>query len=60
MKIKGMDWMEWLHRVRKESQQQRKSSRRSMAKHLKMLEGKATLVEGRPSGLPIKSRARSK
>lgn len=60
MKIKGINWMQWLHRVRKESQQQRKSSRRSLAEHLKRLEGKATLTERGPSDVPraIKSRAR--
>ena len=49
MKIKGKDRMEWLHQVHKESQQQRKSSRRTLARHLKTLEGKRTLTGMRAS-----------
>lgn len=62
MKIRGMDWMEWLHRVRKESQRQRKSSRRTLAKHLKTLEGKTILTGKGPSDIPgaIKRKAKSR
>lgn len=44
MKIKGRDWMDWLHQVRRESQKKRKTSRQSLAKYLKQLEGKASLT----------------
>lgn len=44
MKIKGKDWMDWLHQVRRESQKKRKTSRHSLAKYLKQLEGKASLT----------------
>ncbi len=51
MKIKGKDWMDWLHQVRRESQKQRKSSRRSLAKHLKLIEGQALPIRKAPSGV---------
>jgi hypothetical protein len=51
MKIKGKDWMDWLHQVRRESQKQRKTHHRSLAKHLKLLEGKASPAGKVPSGL---------
>ena len=51
MKIKGKDWMAWLHEVRRESQKQRKSSRHSLAKHLKLVEGKAP-TRKEPSIIP--------
>lgn len=44
MKIKGKDWMDWLHQVRRESQKKRKTSRHSLAKYLKQLEGKPSLT----------------
>lgn len=44
MKIKGKDWMDWLHQVRRESQKKRKTSRYSLAKYLKQIEGKANVT----------------
>lgn len=38
MKIKGMDWMDWLHRVRQETSEQRKKERRTLSQHLKIVE----------------------
>jgi len=51
MKIKGKDWMDWLHEVRRESQKQRKSSRRSLAKHLKLTEEKVSPTRKEPSSI---------
>jgi hypothetical protein len=50
MKIEGKDWMDWLHQVRQESQKQRKSSRRSLATHLRTVEGKTTSRENGKGG----------
>jgi hypothetical protein len=52
MKIKGKHWMDWLHEVRRESQKQRRSSRHSLAKHLKVVEGKASSIRKGPSSTP--------
>ena len=46
MKIKGQEWMVWLHEVRRESAKQQKRGRRSLATHLKTLERK-TISKGR-------------
>jgi hypothetical protein len=51
MKIKGKDWMDWLHQVRRESQKQRKSSHHSLAKHLKTIEGKGSPTRKGSSGI---------
>ena len=51
MKIKGKDWMDWLHEVRRESQKQRKGSRRSLAENLKLIEGQASMTRKEPSGV---------
>jgi len=44
MKIKGKDWMDWLHQVREETLEQRKRERLSLSQHLRTIEGR----EGRP------------
>jgi hypothetical protein len=60
MKIKGKDWMDWLHQVRRESQKQRKSNRRSLATHLRTLEGKTTSKGVALSELTRTSQSRAK
>ena len=52
MKIKGKDWMDWLHQVRRENQKKRRTSRHSLAKYLKQLEGKRSLTGKEPPKLP--------
>lgn len=47
MKIKGMDWMDWLHQVRAEAQEQRKGKRQTLAQYLRTIE--------RPEGLEKKT-----
>ena len=51
MKIKGKDWMDWLHQVRRDNQKQRKSSRHTLAKHLKLIERKGSPTRKEPSGI---------
>jgi len=45
MKIKGKDWMDWLHQVRSDAKQQRKSRGQSLAQYLRVVEGKARQPE---------------
>ncbi|MFQ5998737.1 MAG: hypothetical protein ACE5KO_05475 [Candidatus Bathyarchaeia archaeon] len=40
MKIKGMEWMNWLHKSRRESQALRKSKRQSLVEYLRGVEEK--------------------
>jgi len=61
MKIKGKNWMDWLHEVRQESQKERKTSRHSLATHLKTIEGKTISRRREPSNLATSGgRARSR
>ena len=57
MKIRGKDWIDWLHQVRAEAKERRKSQGQSLAEYLKVVEGKAE----RPKGEEIRpSRKRRK
>lgn len=45
MKIKGMDWMDWLHHVREEALERRKKDRRTLSQYLKSVEKQAVPTE---------------
>ena len=45
MKIKGKEWMNWLHQVREETLEQRKRERRTLSQHLKAVEGRGGFSE---------------
>ena len=45
MKIKGRDWMDWLHQTREETLEQRKRERRTLSQHLKAVEGRGGYSE---------------
>jgi len=51
MKIDGMDWMDWLHRLRAESEAERKRQGISIAERLGRAEATADRVERELSGL---------
>ena len=56
MKIKGKDWMDWLHQIRADAKQQRKSKGQSLAQYLRVVEGKAKQPEDEESTAPRKRR----
>jgi len=56
MKIKGKDWMDWLHQIRADTKQQRKSKGQSLAQYLRVVEGKARQPEDEESTAPRKRR----
>lgn len=61
MKIKGKDWMDWLHKSRAESQDLRKSKRQPLSNYLRTLEhrtsssGKKTVKSSAKKGKLRKS-----
>ena len=57
MKIKGKDWMDWLHQVRADAKQQRKSKGQSLARYLRVVEGKARQTEEEES-MPSRKKKR--
>lgn len=38
MKIKGMDWMDWVHHIREEALEQHTNDRRTLSQYLKTIE----------------------
>ena len=55
MKIKGMDWMDWLHQSRAEAQEQRKNRRQSLSEYLRTIEEKQR-VHGKEDLRPSRKR----
>jgi hypothetical protein len=51
MKIDGMEWMDWLHRLRAESEAERKRQGISIAERLGRAEATAERIERELSGL---------
>jgi hypothetical protein len=50
MKIEGQDWMDWLHRIRAESEAERKRQGITLAERLKQAEKAADRIEKELSG----------
>jgi hypothetical protein len=53
MKIDGLEWMDWLHRVRAESEAERKRQGISIAERLGRAEATAERIERELSGLAV-------
>jgi hypothetical protein len=53
MKIEGMEWIDWLHRLRAESEAERKRQGISIAERLERAEATAERIEREVSGLAV-------